>query len=224
MVWALVRPGLGDFFPPGDLIGWDEAIEAYYKTEMPEEDKIAMGIEKNLIYTPFTQKFSKDMGKLAPQELPNEFRTHKTERNLASFVKLGFQAVDEELKTIIERLEPGVHQFWPMKVSMPNGQEYPKKYYGIVIHRHLKSFLPEKSDRESWMGGEFYPGKIGYNTRADSKATYAGIALSKDIIGSAHLWREKELTDPNVFISDELQAEIKKADLRIPRHYKVKVV
>jgi hypothetical protein len=44
-------------------------------------------------------------------------------------------AVDATLKEIIEGLEQGVHQFWPLRIIMPKGNELPVPYYGMVIHR-----------------------------------------------------------------------------------------
>ncbi|WP_284162952.1 DUF1629 domain-containing protein [Frigidibacter sp. SD6-1] len=225
MAWAVMRPsGMGDYHPYGELVGWDEALKHYYKNEMPEADKIAMGIEKHFSSLDFVLKFSRDLGPIAPQELPREFRTDKTERNLASWLLLGILAIDEAMKEIIERVEPGVHLFWPIKVSMPKDQVYPKNYYGLVIRRHLPAFLPEASTPEAWRSFQPTPGNILYSVIRESKAGYAGIALSKAVIGGAHLWRESRFSGRGIFMSDLLQAEIAKAGLRMPKHYKAKEV
>ena len=43
------------------------------------------------------------------------------------------------MKRAIENLEPGVHQFqfWPIRIVMPKGREYPVPFYGTVIRRFL---------------------------------------------------------------------------------------
>ncbi|WP_284162950.1 DUF1629 domain-containing protein [Frigidibacter sp. SD6-1] len=226
MAWAVMRPsGMGDYQPFGSFVGWREARERYFWTEMSDAEKIAQGMKVDEYSgLAFTRKFDEDKGLLAPQELPREFRTDKTERNLASWIlPAGILAVDGAMKEIIERLEPGVHQFWPMTVSMPKDQVYPRDFHGLVIHRHLNAFLPEASDRECWSGGEIYPGVILYRIR-ESKAGCAGIALSKAVTGGAHLWRDQQITGGQIFMSDALQAEIAKAGLRMPKQYKVKEV
>jgi hypothetical protein len=225
MVWGIMRQsGLGDYFPPAEFVGWKEAAEAYYNTDMPEAEKIALKMQDRVSFLNFILQFDDDRGPVAPQVLPREIRLDRTERNLASLLMLGVLSVDEPLMNIIESLEPGVHQFWPMKVCQPKGDDFPKKFYGIVIRRFLKSFRPEDSNKDSFNSDEVPSGKPFYYARGASKASCGGLAMSRDIIGSAHLWREEGWKNPNVFMSDELQAAIQNAGLRIPKHYKLKAV
>ena len=215
-------PGsFGDFFPGGDFVGYVERLKAYYDNEMSDVEKAAMGMQERLLSSMFTAKFSRDKGPLSPHECPQEYRLRETRKSLGSLIKLSerLPAVDGKLKDIIERLEPGVHQFWPIRITMPKDREYPVQYYGMVIRRFLDSFVPEKCDEGAceFRNGAFYP-------KFPKKQYYNGLAMSLTVIGSAHLWRENDLGAPQIFISDELQAEIANAELRIPKHYKLKAV
>ena len=222
MVWGIEMPGsFGDFFPGGEYVGYGERLKAYYDNEMSDEEKTAIGMQDRLLLSLFTAKFTADKGLLKPHECPHEFRLRETRQSLGSLIKLSerLPAVDGNLKDIIERLEPSVHQFWPIKITMPKDKEYPVQYYGMVIRFILDSFVPEKSDDGTWeaMGQ-------GYVRFAPKKSVYSGLAMSSEKIGASHLWRERKLRAPQVYLSDLLQAEITKAGRRVPKHYKMKEV
>jgi hypothetical protein len=100
-----------------------------------------------------------------------------------------------------------------------------------VIDCFLDSFLPEATKPEAFEGGEeFYDGgghlcKSSYRVRGvGSKAKYNAMVLSVTKIDGAHLWRERQLSKPKIFISDELKAAIDAAELKIPTHYQVKTI
>src|SRR5207245_173725 len=79
---------------------------------------------------------------------PTEYRMRETPKSLASLIQLTDRllAVDATLKEIIETLEPGVHQFWPIRMPMPRGKDYPVPYYAMIIGRFIDSFVPEQSE------------------------------------------------------------------------------
>ena len=138
MVWGIEMPGsFGDFFPDGEYVGYDERLKAYYDNEMSDAEKAAMGMQDRLLLSRFSTKFTADKGPLKPHDCPKEFKTITSYKSLASLIKLNerLPAVDRNLKDSIERLEPGVHQFWPIKITMPKDKEYPVQYYGMVIRR-----------------------------------------------------------------------------------------
>ena len=76
-------------------------------------------------------KFGNELGKLIdghrverplPHEWPEEYRTTKTHDKLGSLVEIdGFLAVEERLKALIVEIEPGVHDFRPLRITMPHG-------------------------------------------------------------------------------------------------------
>jgi hypothetical protein len=217
MVWGVVEPGsFGDFFPNCEFVGWKEETQRYFWEEMSAEQRAAFGNSHINYRGEVARKFTEDMGPLEPHERPSEFRMMEARKSLGSLILLNGRllAVDATLKEIIETLEPGVHQFWPLRITLPKGEEYPGPYYGMVIRRFIDSFVPEQSDaRQS---------EDVFFAKGPTKKDYGNLAVSKSAIAGAHLWRERRLLTPDVFFSDELQAEIARRGLRIPKHHQLK--
>ncbi|MCG7495093.1 imm11 family protein [Thalassobius sp. Cn5-15] len=226
MTWGVIEPnGFGVHWPDGDYVGYDEGIEQYYKNSMPASEKAKLGMEARLLRSPFSDKFHKDLGWLADHEKPKVFKTWKSYKELFSLISLNSKliAVDETLKGIIEELEPGVHQFWPIEITMPKDTSYPVPYYGMVIHNHLNSFRLEDCDPGLAVDdsiGDY----IDYVVKARSRSDFKGLAMSREEIGNRHIWREKYLRDLWIFFSDELAARIKASGLKMPKHYPMKDV
>ena len=128
-------------------------------------------------------------------------------------------AVREELKQIIEELEPNVHQFFPIELSMPKMKGEVGKYYTLVVGQYLDSFLPDESKAESFRSYEKYPGF--YNAEL-SKKGLSGLAFREQEISGAHLWRERGFRETLTCFSNQLIAEVASAGLDIPTHYKMR--
>ncbi len=161
-----------------------------------------------------------------PHEAPQFYQTEKSPKSLGAMIQLNGRilAVDEALKAIIERFEPGVHQFFPIEIKMPKGKVYPEQYYTLVIGQFIDSFSPENSDPYSWHDyKEKYPDFYYYYYRKE-KAGITGLALSKTLFGRANLWRERRFNGILICLSDELQAEAAKAGQRLPQHYKMREI
>ena len=248
MVWGMSLPSsFGQFWPEGGFEGeidggpndgWSERLKAYFQEQTPEVQKelfdwddqgsgnrahfypsyasrklrSEMGTRENSYMPPFTP--------IKPHELPLSFDIVRGGKSLASLIALNFGilAVDEALKEIIERLEPGVHQFFPIEIRLRNGKLYPEKYYILVIGQYFDSFSPEGSDKFS-----FKLDKVRFSYE-NNKAGISGLAFRKSVFGGAHLWRERRIIGLLTCFSDELQAEITKAGLHIPKHYRMREV
>ena len=212
MAWALVEPlGFGRYFPNGDFVGWREKLK-----KCPHLDEHYRG-------STVAFKFTSAEEPLMDCEIPEEFRMEKSCKDLADMIIInsGLLAITEPLKNIIEALEPGVHQFFPLKMTMPRGKVYPEPYFGMIILRKLDSFVPEKSsDFHTFTS---YTGEKYYHFD-ETKKSISRLALSGEKIKGTHLWREKYVQTPNIFMSDELRNAIKEAGLTIFRHHPVKVV
>ncbi|MDW4548467.1 hypothetical protein R5H32_03780 [Defluviimonas sp. D31] len=129
-------------------------------------------------------------------------------------------AVTGPLREIIERLEPGVHQFNPIRVLLPKGVEHPVPHYMMVVGRWLSSFRLEESDPDCLRDK-----RPDFSTLSSfDKKCCAGAAMAQAVIGDAHLWRERHLSGPTFFISDRLKEEIIAAGLRLPPNHEMKSV
>lgn len=234
MVWVLIDPsGFGDFFPEGDYVGWTERLVEHAETTMsPQKKAEYFNFPASYVHE-VAEKFVREVGTqagdapivkpLEPHEQPEWFETVKPYSNLGSLIGLNDRllAVEEALKDIIERLEPGVHMFWPITITMPKGRVYPKPYYGMVIGRFLDSFVPEMSVEGSYEKSRGYD---SYSAFIPTKKYVSGLAFSRVKIGNACLWRERRLYYPDICFSDRLHAEITKAGLRIPKHIRAREI
>lgn len=246
MVWGMRLPStFGEFWPFGNFEGkgsrpgadgWNDRRRAYYEERMPEEQKALFADEnqngaRNYSYH-VSRKFIEERGNvnapddrpidpIEPQEPPKWFETEKTYNALGSMIMLNGRifAVDEALKDIIERLEPGVHEFLSIEIRMPRGKIFPRTYHILVIHQYLDSFSPENSKEGSCRadGPDHY-------FLAPNKQGVAGLAFSRAVFGQAHLWRERRLGPELTCFSDELNSAINEASLRIPKHYQMKEI
>jgi hypothetical protein len=216
------RIGSGMFGPHGTFRGEQERLDALGR-ELSDVERAKFKPHDYgfAIY----ERILKDIGPLAEHELPRKFVASERPKALGSLIQLAWvRAVDQKLKDIIERLEPGVHQFWPLQIVMPNGDEYPVQYYGMMVLRHLGSFRPDQSDPNCFLGEEVAPGIRFYSSYGVSKKINAGLAMSKAVFGNSHIWRERELTNPTLLLSEVLVTEIKEAGLKIPKHFPLKEV
>jgi hypothetical protein len=195
LVWGMERIGSGMYGPHGTFPGEMERLDSLGRTlSDAERAKLTHHDYGFAIY----ERLLKDMGPLADHELPRKFVASECPKALGSLIKLAWtRAVDGSLKDIIERLELGVHQFWPLQIVMPNGDEYPVQYYGMMVLRHLGSFRPDQSDPNCFLGEEVVPGIRSYSSYGVSKKINAGIAMSKAVFNGSHIWREQGARDSN---------------------------
>ena len=227
MTWGLIHAmTYGTHFPGSRSVGYKEAVEAYFYTAFTEDEQNDLNSGMGGVpWTKFADKFTKDLGWLADHERPKRFRLQKTYKELCSliFLENRLAAVDIRLKEIIEELEPGVHQFWPIDLIQPRDKPYPVPYFGMVVHSHLNCFRLKECDpghAEDESVGDYILYSISGKSRADLK----GVAMSRAAIGSHHLWRERYLHSPWFLLSDTLAARIHDAGLKMPKHYPMKDV
>lgn len=251
MVWGMSLPTrFGEFWPSGEFewdpktreSGWRERLNEYFLAQSPERQKEfiagAPDTHPPVSYAyHVSRKLNGEAGMpngpsepqlypIEPQEPPRSFTTDKKYQSLGSLIKLNDRilAVDDVLKTIIERLEPEVHQFFPIEIRMPKGEIFPKAYHVLVIGQYHDSFSPENSNKDSWSDyGPQYPDFYFYKYD-ESKKGISSLAFSEKVFGTSHLWRERRFNAILICFSDALQAEIAKAGLRMPAHYRMKSI
>ena len=199
MVWGVLEPsGFGQFFPHGEF-------------------------ENEKSFDPEADKYTLDLGPVSEAMQPRRFNIERGGRTLAAWIKSvnRLPLVADEVRAAIERVEPDVHQFWPMAVVYPNGDRTAHDYHAMVIRQFRDAVIEEKSEvrKESSPPASrpaFYHGD-------GTKANVKKITLSAERIGSAHLWRDQRLHSPNIFMSDALQSAIAQTGLTIMPHARTKV-
>ena len=248
MVWGMALPeNFGEFWPSGSFemddktrdSGWHQRLMAYFEEHASDEQKALFddghGNARHWYAGYATGKFIEETSgesmppftPVEPHEPPRSFDTAKGHKTLGSLIMLNSKmlAVDEALKTIIERLEPSVHQFFPLEIRMPRGKIYPANYYLLVM-----PYL------DAWSRDDTKIGSVHERVRSidthlppiieldKTKVGMTGLAMRKVVFGDAHLWRERQFTKNLICFSDALQAEIERANLRLPKYYKLKEV
>lgn len=234
MVWTIGEPKrFGEFFLDGDYVGFKEQLKESLQNQVSEADKEKYDITmlpsyvlhvslKFIGITSHEIDHPRAMPPLTDYEQPKSFAIeHDHSKAFGSLVKMTNRllAVDEQLKAVIEGLEPGVHQFWPIRVLAKDGTAIAKSYFGMRVRQFLDSFEPDQTPPNAVTGetGSYYASNP---TKQGSK----DLAVSKAVIGSTHLWRERKLKSPNLLLSDELVNRIRSADLRVPTLHKLKDV
>jgi hypothetical protein len=239
MVWGVIfPPSFGDHSPQSNLDAFEQQLSSYFENLSLEEQVRETGVEYSWFpaYTNYVNaKFREAPDHVTPRgialspikdhEWPTILALEKRRNRLTAIIESGTHVlfVAEAFKNIIERLDPGVHQFRPVTITMPRGAVYPEQYYTMVIGRWLESFVPEKSNPECYKRtGEWdfryflkFPG---------TKSQMAGLALTAALFGNAHLWCERKLLKPQICMSNILHDEIIAAGLRLPPHFQMKEV
>jgi hypothetical protein len=242
MVWGMTLPeNFGEFWPLGDFeydpvkqkSGWSSRLNVYYFQQSPEVQtelgagRIMVGDYGFYVCGKFKNEMGSTIGNDPPLSLiqanepPQSFDTEKGYKALGSLIAMNSMllAVDETLKTIIERLEPGIHKFYPIVIKMPRGKVYPKNYYTLVVGQYFDAFSLEETEL-----GSAFERAYGFFKPDPSKAGLNGLAVRKEAFGSAHLWRDRSFKAELTCFSDELKTEIDNAGLRLPKHNKMKEV
>lgn len=231
MTWGISMPvSFGDFFPDGEYNGWDERLAHRFRHELSDAERENFNGRVSTYALNVSEKFNREIGvprpngraalsPVHPDELPHEFVTAKTYKSLGALAMLNDRLliVSHVLKEVIENTERGVHRFWPFRIVMPKKVEYPEPYFGMIIGNFRSSFDPQASDESAWrcVAAECY------FANANTKACFSKLVLNRSKIGQAHLWRERELLSPGIFMSDTLYEEIQKRGLKLPKHNKV---
>lgn len=234
MVWCIGEPKrFGEFFLDGNYVGFKEQLKESLQNHVSQGDQekygIAMlpsyGLHVSFKFTGITSHeidHPRAMPPLMDYEQPQIFAIEQEHsKAFGSLVKLTDRllAVDEQLKTIIEVLEPGIHQFWPVEILAKNRTSIAKRYYGMRVRQFLDSFVPDQTPPKAVTDetGSYY-------ACSPTKQGCKDLAISRTAIGSTHLWRERKLKNPNLLLSNELAHRIKNNDLRVPNLFKLSEV
>jgi hypothetical protein len=242
MAWIVkFEPKAGQFFLYGDYGDLKQRLETYRSTEMPAEERALFKYEVTYRRWVF-EKFTKEIGVAHPmgpvaltpikdREWPSAYQAERPIKSLGALISLADDAlvVDERLRDLIQGLEPGIHQSRPITIQQPSFEPVPGSYFILVIGRFLHSFLPEATEQQLWHEVQIeMEGKRvnsgSYSCRAFGAEAFAKLAFSREVIGAAHLWRERRIIGSNFYISDTLRDAITQAKLPMPPHFRVKEV
>ncbi|MDF2374246.1 MAG: hypothetical protein P1V21_25995 [Rhizobiaceae bacterium] len=112
------------------------------------------------------------------------------------------------MKALIEKLEPGVHEFIPLEVKSEDGSASFGTYYLVLITQEVDAVVYEETD----FGG-------GYGREADKNkrmniSGFGKPVLRTDAVRGYHLWRGAGGLVGHYFCSDEIGQFVKDNKLR----------
>lgn len=133
-----------------------------------------------------------------PQHVPGKIELSGPRRPIRDVYDAFALLVDQKFKAAVEKLEPGLHQFFPVDLLWQDGSHAADRYWFVPCTR-LDSVDREKTTfefRGLWdlLGG---PEKRLVFSRAE--------------IGDHHVWIDKFIHVPTPIISDALKAELEAA-------------
>ena len=242
MAWGMYLPkGGGPYGPYGDDEGpvdvygdgWHYRLMKDYRDHLSEAQKAFYGdalkyafcVGEKFLYPTGHKKPGPDdlmVTPIADHEPPRFYQIENGYKELSSIISLDSRrwAVDEQVKAIFERFEPGLHKFYPLEIRMPRGKVYPVPYYCLVVGSWLQSFSPEHSAQDGFKAYNSN-GLKWYSIRGDKKSI-TSLALRKSVHQNAHLWREHGHNEWLICLSDELAAVLAGSGLMLPKFYRMK--
>jgi len=247
MVWGFYPPtGIGKYNPAAEREVGEDGKPKYelrlntYFHSLPEEEKEKirqkMGDEvsyssyiSRLLWSMPSHRYSKEGAyhnptqKIEEWQVPKSLTTTRSNRyfKLGDFFGGVVAYVSENLRDVIETIEPDVHRFFPIEVINPfdkGGEE--RRFFLLIIDQYLNAFNPSLSDPHSF---DQYDGYELYKSPR-TKKYFEGLAMSRERMRGAHLWMELRFTGHMICMSDQLKAAIDAADLDIPRHHRMREV
>ena len=156
--------------------------------------------------------FLRGKERVDPAEVPDTVRLLKKSKRLPDGFKVyaAMLVVTGEVKAVIEELDPGRHQFVPIRVTERDGTPIEKDWHVLVITHRQDSLVPEQSelkyDGRSW-------GPTYYWLRGPEM-----VAFDPARLDDSHLWWEDMLKGGHALLmSHALREALKAKGLRMLR-------
>ena len=135
----------------------------------------------------------------AASTVPTRARLTSDHKELPDFIKMkGCWAVSEKFKDLVEGLEPHVHQFFPVQLTVDASVKSSGKYFLLNICQKVDAVIPERSN-VSLVLNEATGNILIHPGAGPPKWT-----LDKSLIKEWHLWRGDRQLRNKVFFSDKL--------------------
>ncbi|MEZ5752413.1 MAG: hypothetical protein R3D60_10740 [Paracoccaceae bacterium] len=195
-----------DMTAPGSIHGvekpeWDEkyVLDTFGNLD-PQKSRIAAEIRAAL---------REGTRKVLPEEVPKLFVVEKPKAKWRDFFKVtgAIKVVREPVRELIERLDPGVHQFFPVTMRTKRGVVIEGPWFVIVITARQDSIVP--GYRGKFISNQLPDGRYLLN----SMVKHGQVPIDATRLSGLHLWREAKAVD-GIFASDELIAELKANGLK----------
>lgn len=138
---------------------------------------------------------------LEPAHIPTKIQIDGPKRELTDLREGLAFFVDEKFKDVVESLEPGVHQFFPVEFVWKDGSHAADRFWFVPCYRL------DSVDRKSTT---FEFRSIWYLDGDANKR----LVFNRSQIGERHIWMDKYISGSSgVWISSMLKAALDEADV-----------
>lgn len=228
MTWAMhIGRHFHKFCPSADMDRFDAAEEAFFEA-LPESEKEKYQSRYSHYALERIKKFNRGEV-LADHEKYRWFRMKKPRKTFPDvMVPTGTLSVTSAFKDAVETLEPGVHDFWLAEIEQPDGvgedagwEPIPGGDYWVMqIRQSLTALDVQNSDPKYLYLG---------NGTGTAKALLpdpgaVDLAISRQAVEAAHLWKDPSVLGFDCFFSDALAEDVKRRRLVVPKLYHLKDV
>jgi hypothetical protein len=151
---------------------------------------------------------------LDPLEMPEALKLEKRRKSLPDTFRADNAIVicSERINAVLEELDPGVHQFFPIRILQPDGKPVEGRHYILNVHHSLDTIVDELTESTN------FPSTVPGNPKRHEKMlTYnseqeSGVAFRKSRLTSVNLWRE--IAYPGLYMmSDRLYERLRRDGL-----------
>ena len=122
----------GKFFPDCEMPGYWEHLQKRFA------EQSAKGEATHRFFTEFESDFIRDYHRgterIAEDLMPRDLVLVRPYKALGDIIAIGMGiAVTARVRALIEELEPGRHQFLPIRITQPSGETYPAEYFTLRV-------------------------------------------------------------------------------------------
>jgi len=144
-----------------------------------------------------------------PERMP--VSAHQTDKKKIHdiFPMPGLKAVNHRFREVVEHFEPGVHQFFPLKLFHKDGTPVDGEFFIFNCTISVDTLLVNRSDVD-W---STYKGRNAGKPFVKAHFDYTWV-LSRPAIGQRHVWCGDKIPAIGTFVSDELHAALKGRKIR----------
>jgi hypothetical protein len=135
----------------------------------------------------FGDRASLEHGALVPKTLREDYGIKTLPHILSGAI--GWVAVSDTVRTIVETLEPGIHAFTPeIQVTYKDGRPSEHRYYGLAWGALLTGTI--NVERSPWYPKGLNPDRVA---RKEAVPFYSGsgdnlFAINAEAVAGRHLW------------------------------------
>ena len=218
MAWGATYPlGFGSLAVCGTFRGHFEQLQEIWMSTPPDERPFQ---SVNGHQMDVNNRLHGNGETLQQAEIPKVYLVERKPPFFADIMKTENRiiVVSKRMRALIEELEPSVHFFFPIDFEFKNGNIIEGEFFIFSPQNYLNSLKYEECDIDKESSRP--PKRYAFNDEF-SKRSAKKMVLDEPKIQGLHVWRDKAVYSPDLFISDELQDEIVERDFKFFKRHRI---